>query len=141
MKNSLLLIGGSNIDFIAKSDKKIIKGTSNIGSVSITNGGVMRNIAENLARLGNQIDFITAIGNDPLGISLKQELLDLGIKIYTPNTEASTGSYVAILDEDHDLKESICDNKINDAITIEFLKEHSNLIDSHEYIAIDTKHH
>ena len=138
MKNSLLLIGGSNIDFIAKSDKKIIKGTSNIGSVSITNGGVMRNISENLARLGNEIDFITAIGNDPLGISLKQQLLDLGIRVHTPLTSASTGSYVAILDEKHDLKESICDNKINDAITIEFLKEQKDLIDSHEYIGLDT---
>lgn len=138
MKNSLLLIGGSNIDFIAKSDNKIIKRTSNIGSVSITDGGVMRNIAENLARLGNEIDFITAIGNDPLGISLKNKLLNLGIKVYSPETTLSTGSYVAILDEKHDLMESVCDNKINDSITIEFLKSHEDLISSHEYIGLDT---
>lgn len=138
MKNSLLLIGGSNVDFIAKSDKKIIKGASNIGSVSITDGGVMRNIAENLARLGNDIDFITAIGNDPLGNSLKENLLNLGIRVYTPDSDLATGSYVAILDGDNDLKESICDNKINDSITIQFLEEHKDLISNHKFIGIDT---
>ena len=138
MKNSLLLIGGSNVDFIAKSDKKIIKSASNIGSVSITDGGVMRNIAENLARLGNDIDFITAIGNDPLGNSLKENLLNLGIRVYTPDSDLATGSYVAILDGDNDLKESICDNKINDSITIQFLEEHKDLISNHKFIGIDT---
>ena len=52
----MLLFGGSNIDYIGTSDEKLIDGVSNIGSVSISFGGVMRNIAENLARLGNHID-------------------------------------------------------------------------------------
>lgn len=138
MNNSLLLIGGSNIDFIATSDNKIIKNASNIGAVSISNGGVMRNIAENLARLGNNIDFITAIGNDSLGNSLKQELINLGVKIYTPNTLNSTGSYVAINNCNHDLYASICDNKIIDNISIDYLKTLDYLFQTHEYIAIDT---
>ena len=138
MNNSLLLIGGSNIDFIATSDNKIIKNASNIGAVSISNGGVMRNIAENLARLGNSIDFITAIGNDSLGNSLKQELMNLGVKIYTPNTLNSTGSYVAINNYNHDLYASICDNKIIDDISIDYLKTLDHLFQTHEYVAIDT---
>lgn len=138
MQNSLLLIGGSNIDFIATSNEKLSKRTSNIGHVSITNGGVMRNIAENLARLGNKIDFITAIGNDPLGIALKNELVELGINVYTPKTNKNTGSYVAVNDSNHDLLVGVCDNRIYDDLTIEFLKEYEDLIHKHEYIGIDT---
>lgn len=138
MHNSLLLIGGSNIDFIATSKEKLAKKTSNIGFVSITNGGVMRNIAENLARLGNKIDFITAIGNDPLGMALKAELVELGINVYAPKTHKSTGSYIAINDSNHDLVAGVCDNRIYDDLTIEFLKEHEDLINKHEYIGIDT---
>ena len=138
MNNSLLLIGGSNIDFIATCSNKLVKHTSNIGTVSITNGGVMRNIAENLARLGNKVDFITAIGNDPLGVALRQELLDLGINVYTPEITKNTGSYVAINDYNHDLYAGVCDNQIFDDLSIDFLKSHENLIRSHEYIGIDT---
>lgn len=138
MEKSLLLIGGSNIDFIATSEKKIQKKVSNIGDVFISNGGVMRNIAENLARLGNKIDFLTAVGNDPLGAALKKELEDLGINVYCPKTDLPTGSYVAINDCDHDMACSVCDNRIISALNVDFIKENSDLIEKHEVIIIDT---
>ena len=138
MKNSMLLIGGCNIDFIATSKDKLIKRVSNIGEVSVSNGGVMRNIAENLARLGNDVDFITAIGNDDLGKSLKAELINLGIKLYCPETNLPTGSFVAINDANHDLAEAICDNRIDEVINVDFLKANKELIEKHDVILIDT---
>lgn len=138
MKNSLLLIGGSNIDIIATCDEKFIKRVSNVGTISISNGGVMRNIAENLARLGNSVDFITAIGNDPLGQSLKQDLLDLGIRLHLPETKLSTGFYVVTNDKDHDSLGGVCDNRIIKDLSVEYLKTKDDLIQSHEYIIIDT---
>ena len=90
MDKTLLLIGGSNIDYIATSKDKLIKKVSNIGTVSISFGGVMRNIAENLARLGNKIDFLTAIGDDANGKAMKDDLESLGINVivitYTINS-------------------------------------------------------
>ena len=84
MDKTLLLIGGSNIDYIATSKDKLIKKVSNIGTVSISFGGVMRNIAENLARLGNKIDFLTAIGDDANGKAMRDDLESLGINVIAP---------------------------------------------------------
>ena len=98
MDKTYLLIGGSNVDYIATSRDKLQKRVSNIGEVSISFGGVMRNIAENLARLGNKIEFITAIGDDANGREMRKELIDLGINVITPKTDYPSGSYVAIND-------------------------------------------
>ena len=82
MSTPLLLIGGSNIDYIGISQNKLISNVSNIGTISISFGGVMRNICENLARLNNNITFITAIGKDTLGQELKKQLIDSNNLLY-----------------------------------------------------------
>lgn len=138
MDTTLLLIGGSNVDYIATSKDKLIKKVSNIGTVSISFGGVMRNIAENLARLGNKVDFITAIGNDTNGIAMKSNLNSLGINVISPDSSYPTGSYVAINDSNHDMVDAICDNRIIKDLNLEFIKKNAELIESHEYIILDS---
>ena len=137
MDQTYLLIGGSNVDYIATSRDKLQKRVSNIGEVSISFGGVMRNIAENLARLGNKIDFITAIGEDANGKEMRKELIELDINVITPKTEYPSGSYVAINDANHDMVDAICDNRIIRDLNIEFLKSQHELIKSHEYVIMD----
>ncbi|MEZ5220286.1 MAG: PfkB family carbohydrate kinase [Ilumatobacteraceae bacterium] len=48
------VIGGANIDMKAQSRARAATHTSNPGRTSMTPGGVGRNIAENLARLGDR---------------------------------------------------------------------------------------
>ena len=123
MDKTFLLIGGSNIDYIATSKDKLIKKVSNIGTVSISFGGVMRNIAENLARLGNKIDFLTAIGDDANGKAMRDDLESLGINVISPKSIYPSGSYVAINDSNHDMVEGICDNRIIKDINIDFINK------------------
>ena len=137
MDKTYLLIGGSNVDYIATSRDKLQKRVSNIGEVSISFGGVMRNIAENLARLGNKIDFITAIGEDANGKEMRNELIKLGINVITPKADYPSGSYVAINDANHDMVDAICDNRIIIDLNTEFLKSQHDLIASHEYVIMD----
>lgn len=137
MDKTLLLIGGSNIDYIATSKEKLQKRVSNIGEVSITFGGVMRNIAENLARLGNKIDFVTAIGKDANGQELKKELVELGVNVISPDSDLPSGSYVAINDSNHDMVDGVCDNRIIETVDVEFIKTLNDLISSHEYMILD----
>ncbi len=137
MDKTYLLIGGSNVDYIATSRDKLQRRVSNIGEISISFGGVMRNIAENLARLGNNIDFITAIGDDANGREMRKELVELGINVITPVTEYPSGSYLAINDSNHDMVDAVCDNRIIRDLNVEFLKKHDELIKSHEYVIMD----
>jgi pseudouridine kinase len=48
----VIVIGGANVDIKGRSSGAFIGGTSNPGDVMVSVGGVGRNIAENLARLG-----------------------------------------------------------------------------------------
>lgn len=137
MNESLLIIGGSNIDYIATSKDKIQDGVSNIGTISISFGGVARNICENLARLGSKIDFITTIGNDLYGENIKKDLINLSVNVIYPKVNLPTSSYLAINDNNHDLALSICDNRIIDELNSKFLNNYYKFILEHEYIILD----
>ena len=57
------VIGGANIDIQGYSHKPLMFQDSNVGSVSYSYGGVARNIAENLARVGVKTEFISILGD------------------------------------------------------------------------------
>ncbi len=133
----VILIGGSNIDYIGTSKEELISNVSNVGTVSISFGGVMRNICENLLRLNNKITFVSAIGSDVLGNKLLNELKELNCNVICPNTSLPTGTYLAINNNNHDLNVAICDNRIIEELNMSFLKSIGNEIKKYEYIALD----
>ncbi len=135
----IIVIGGCNIDFIGKSDSELVTEDSNIGKVSVSFGGVARNIVENMARLGVDVTFVTAIGSDSLGKALKQELVDLNVKVLTPaNIDTNSGMYLAIHDDKGKMVLGLCDQEIIDYITISYLKAIDEIIESFDYLFIDT---
>lgn len=138
MKNKLILIGGSNIDYIGTSKDKLQPGVSNIGTLSTSFGGVMRNVAENLAYLQNTCVFLTAIGNDTLGRKMKKQLKEIGVKVICPKTTYPSSTYLAINDASHDMSVALCDNRIIKELSPVFLNEKKNLISNNEYLALDT---
>ena len=95
----LILIGGSNIDFIATSLKPIIEGTSNIGKLKISFGGVMKNVAYDLSILNDDFLFFTAIGNDLYGKKLKEDLKEASINYISPKSNRISSTYLAINNE------------------------------------------
>lgn len=133
----LLLIGGSNVDYIGTPKEKLNRSTSNIGEINISFGGVMRNICENLARLGNKLIFMSAIGSDVYGKMLKRELEDLGVKIISPISNEATSSYLAINNHENNLDVAICESKIILEINKGFLAQYSSIIKEHQYIILD----
>jgi len=135
---SILFIGGTNIDYIATSDEPLISHSSNIGKLEISFGGVMRNVVENCARLGAECHFITIIGQDTLGKTIKKYMEDLGVKLYSPVTLLNTSSYIAINNNNHDMEVGINDMKIMDKLTPNFLASLNELISKHDYIFLDS---
>ena len=62
-----VVIGGANMDICGCSHDNLRIGDSNPGRVRTSAGGVGRNIAENLARLGTDTRLLSAVGNDQYG--------------------------------------------------------------------------
>ena len=133
----VLVVGASNVDYVALSNNKLIRMDSNIGKLNITFGGVGRNIVENLAILEDDVSFITFLGNDSFGKELRKDLESINVKIYSPNKKERTSSYLAVLDSNGDMDVAICDTEIIDKSTVEDIKPFDDVISEFTSIVLD----
>ncbi|HEY6935153.1 MAG TPA: carbohydrate kinase family protein [Marmoricola sp.] len=115
MTGHVIAVGGANLDTLARvtgdpDDPRPVLGTSNPGRTSHTAGGVARNVAENLARLGTPVRLVAAVGDDAVGDTLLADLADLGVDVSGVRRRAlPTGSYTAVLDHRGELVVGVAD--------------------------------
>ena len=134
----IICVGGANVDRKLYAKFELTNETSNPVISSRTIGGVARNIAENLGRLGEQVALISASGND---LEWK-EIYDISspfmnLEHVTQFENASTGSYTAVLDRNGDLSVAFADMDIFEEITPELLKKNSTILRSAKCIIVD----
>lgn len=134
----VLVIGGANLDIKAKTSGPHIAATSNPAMVSVKPGGVARNIAHNLARLGVATKLLAAVGNDAAGTTLRMATekagVDCALMLEVP---AATGTYIAILDEAGELVTAANDMAIVSAITSEVIETHKVEIAHCRFVVAD----
>jgi len=131
----VVVVGGANVDVKARTTAPLVTGTSNPGTVVRTPGGVGRNVAENLARLGSRVALVSVVGSDPDGDWLLQETAVAGVDISAVLRGGRTGRYVAVLDADGDLVAGIADMAATDDLGPEVL-DHA-LIRSAALVVVD----
>ena len=100
-----LCIGGAAADGSFHLTGPAVLGTSNLAHSEIGFGGVARNVAETLARLGAKSGLLSAVGADAVGWELIDHLssvgVDAGLLQVIPGE--STSRYIAVLDPDGEL--------------------------------------
>lgn len=113
----VLVVGGANVDVKARASQPLVAGTSNPGTVVRAPGGVGRNVAENLARLGSRVSLVTAVGADTDGAWLLAETAAAGVMVnHAVRVGTSTGAYVAVLATDGELLAGVSDMAAVDAL-------------------------
>ncbi|MCX5775405.1 MAG: carbohydrate kinase family protein [Firmicutes bacterium] len=139
---NILVIGGSNVDIYGQIPGPLKMKDSNPGHVYQTDGGVGRNILENLARLGLKPRFITAIGSDENGRNLINHLTSLGIESHALVVDGKiTPTYIAILDADGEMVVSVNDMEALGKLDVHYLKETPIICDwikAADIIVVDT---
>jgi pseudouridine kinase len=104
----VVAIGGANIDIKAKAEGDVLPGTSNPGTVAVSPGGVARNIAHNLAVLGEKVALLAAIGSDAASETLLAASRAAGVDMsHVMRVEGNADSYVATLDSKGELVAAI----------------------------------
>ena len=95
-------IGGAVIDRKLRSAEPIRPGTSNPVVATLGFGGVARNVAENLARLGGKVSLASCVGDDASGRALLAHLAEVGVDVAAVEVikGASTAEYTALLQPD-----------------------------------------
>lgn len=118
-RRAIICIGAANLDRKLHTLDKLVPGTSNPARQAEAFGGVARNIAENLARMGAEVALLTAAGNDAAGRALLAHAESLGIdtRATLRLDDAATGTYTAVLDHDGEMAVALADMAIYERLT------------------------
>lgn len=121
MERRIWIIGGANMDIVGHAHHTLKDHDSNIGTINIQAGGVGRNIAEICGRLGEKVSLLTCFGCDEYGKYIRKHCESMGIDTgFSIDSESkNTSIYLAILDENRDMRIGMNDMSILDEISKE----------------------
>ncbi|MEG1276709.1 MAG: carbohydrate kinase family protein [Cellulosilyticaceae bacterium] len=136
----VLVFGISIYDIFGFTDTNYRSYDSNPGRVKVSFGGVCRNIAENMARVGMDTKFISILGDDEKGKSIIEHASTMNIDMSDSLVVegGSTPTYMAILDETGEMVSAIVDVKIGNCFTREFIDTKEELIKNSSYMVFDS---
>ena len=134
-----LVIGAAGIDIVGRLRSELHCETSNPARIRTSFGGVARNVAENLARLGQPVVLLSALGQDQVGDQLLQQASQAGIDISAVlrSDARPTGSYLGVLNAKGGLEFALDDMRVMAALSSAYLKEHSALFKEASLVFVD----
>ncbi len=135
----ICVIGGSNIDIEGYPNGELLLGDSNPGVVKTALGGVGRNIAENLARLGIKTKFLSVVGNDAHGKRVLDHAKAIGLDMEDALiADAPTSTYLSVLDATRDMHVGIAHMDILQRLDIAYIQSNAAIINNARFCVVDT---
>jgi pseudouridine kinase len=134
-----LIIGGSGVDIVGRLKGEPNDGTSNPAYIRTSFGGVARNVAENLARLGQPVRLITAVGEDSQGEQLLNQVAEAGVDIsgVLRSAQHPTGVYLAVVNPSGTLKFALDDITATEALTPDYLGQYQDWFHEASLVFVD----
>ncbi len=135
-----VVVGGVNVDIGGRSAGKLVTADSNPGAVTVSLGGVGRNIAHNLSLLGADVRMLTAYGDDLYGQMIASSCGELGIDINHALrvSGAATSTYLYIADQDGEMALALSDMEVCKKITPTYLAANSSMLQNAQVVVADT---
>ena len=133
------LIGGANLDISAHSHAKPLMGDSNPGRIHCSPGGVARNVAENLVRLGQDARLLSVLGDDAFAAVLRQAAAGVGLDLSACATLAGqrTATYLSLHAVDRDMGVAVNDMGILEQMTPALLAPHAQTVRQAAAVVVD----
>ena len=116
---AVTVVGGANMDVGAQTDTPLLPGDSTPGHIQYAPGGVGRNIAENLARLGVPVSLLTVVGDDAFGTQLITSSAASGVNVtkMLRLKGQRTATYLSMHGPDGDMALAVNDMAILEQLT------------------------
>lgn len=135
----VLIIGTACLDMKGQALQPLTEGISIPGIIHSSVGGVARNIAENLGRLGVSTTLLSAVGEDRSGQRILAQAAEAGVDInhvlIVPGID--TGAYMALLDHQGMLTYGLDDTRISGAIRPQGIYRNRKLFRDASMIVLD----
>lgn len=134
-----VVVGGVNVDIGGRAYSRLVDADSNPGKVSVSLGGVGRNIAHNLALLGTDVRMLTAYGEDLYGQKVTSSCGELGIDLSHALRvpDAATSTYLYIADADGEMAIALSDMEVCKKITPAYLGANLAMIQNARVVVAD----
>ncbi len=140
----VLVIGAAGLDMVGRlkfsqQAGEIGTGKTNPADIRVSFGGVGRNVAENLARLGQSVRLLTAVGKDQLGKEMLAHTSACGVDVLAclESENFPTSACLAVLDPEGQNYMTLEDHEVLDEVTAAFLRTHKDLIAQSSLVFID----
>lgn len=127
------------MDITATSAEAFRVGDSNPGKVEVSWGGVGRNIAHNLALLGDRVELLTIFGGGLFGPVIANACRELGIKIDHSEiaAEGTNSFFVSINNADGELVGGVADMNATEGMTPQWLAARKEVINAADAVVAD----
>lgn len=135
----IVCIGAANIDnrYIVQDDL-VEKMSHNIKAASSL-GGVARNTAENLGRLSEHVELISAVGNDDDWKRIENHSKHfVNLSSVSVMEGESTGNFIEIINNEQELLIGLADMSIYDCLTPKLINKYLSVIQRSKCIVVDT---
>jgi pseudouridine kinase len=135
----VLVIGASGLDVVGRLQGDLQMGTSNPARIRTSFGGVARNVAENLARLGQPVSLLSVIGKDRIGddILAYTRLAGVDVSAVYTTDKYPTGFYMSVLDEKGIRKFAFDDMRVLAELTESYLAYNEELFEKAGLVFLD----
>ncbi len=131
-------IGAANLDISGCSSHPAVFADSNPGKVTLSCGGVTRNILDNFARMSGECCLLSCIGQDGFGDRILEECRSSGFDCsHVLRTSSPTSTYISILNNDGDMMEAVSDMRIMKDMTVEYIRDNDYIIKGSAMIVCD----
>ena len=133
------VVGAANIDIGGFPAGRLAMQDSNPGKVRLSAGGVGRNIACNLARLGVQTHLIAPLGDDAFADLVRADCARAGVDtgLCFSFEGAASSSYLFIADAGGDMQLAVNDMSICDRLTPEALEPRLDALNAMDAVVLD----
>ena len=137
---TICVIGGANIDIAATYDADHDNfSDSHSGKISVSAGGVARNIAENLAHLGSRVRLFCAIGDDDFSHTLRAsiDMPEIDSSACITATNMACDCYMSMFDKTGEILHAVNQMRLTDQLTPAYLSHYEQDICAAELIIAD----
>jgi pseudouridine kinase len=135
----VLVIGSACIDIVGVLNGELQPGTSNPAQIRTSFGGVARNVAENLSRLGQPVNLLTVVGEDQNGDLLLKTIAEAGVNVEAVRRTAQhpTGTYLAVVNKEGELQTALDDLRLMSLLTPDYVQQQEHLFRNASLLFVD----
>ncbi len=136
----VLVIGAASLDMVGRPKGEMQTGSSVPAQIRISAGGVARNVAENLARLGQPVVLLSVVGSDPIGEMVLKHTAEAGVNVdaVLRTSLQPTGAYLGVVNASGELQFGVDDMRALALISPEYIRQNAHLFQEAAMLFIDT---